>query len=348
MPEIDQYDFDVPKELIAQFPLKERTDARLLVVDRKSRSIDHWHVRDLHELLTPGDCLVLNNTRVLPARLVGYRTRTKGRWQGLFLEATDDGIWRILCKTRGRLVGGETIQLVDRDARPCLLLHLGAKLENGVWIVRPESTEDPLSILQKFGRVPLPPYIRSGEMVDADRDSYQTVYADPPGSIAAPTAGLHFTEALLKRLETRGVSTCQVTLHVGHDTFRSITTETLSEHQMHSEWGSLSSEASEELRSVRAAGGRVISVGTTSVRVLETAASTGQLGPWQAKTNLFIRPPYEFRAVDALLTNFHLPRTSLVVLVRAFGGDELIRRAYDEAIAERYRFFSYGDAMLVL
>ena len=348
MSELDQYDYQLPKELIAQFPVNERTDARLMVVDRQRQRIDHWHVRDLPEILSTRDCLVLNDTRVISARLVGYRTSTKGRWQGLFLETTDDGLWKMLCKVRGRLASGETIQLVDREARPSILLHLGVRLDEGIWIARPESEEDPLAVLERIGRVPLPPYIRGGEMVDSDRETYQTVFAAHPGSIAAPTAGLHFSRALVRKLAAEGIQACYLTLHVGRDTFRPIATDHLEEHQMHREWGRVDSEVVETLLAARSGGGRIVAVGTTTLRVLETAGMPGVIGPWEGTTNLFVRPPFQFRAVDALITNFHLPRTSLLVLVRTFGGADLIQRAYDEAIAEKYRFYSYGDAMLIV
>jgi S-adenosylmethionine:tRNA ribosyltransferase-isomerase len=198
------------------------------------------------------------------------------------------------------------------------------------------------------GRVPLPPYIRKGEMVESDREHYQTVYARNPGAVAAPTAGLHFTDALLRRLEAQGVTLARLTLHVGLGTFRPITAATLAEHQMHSEWGSIAQESVDAIAACRGRGGRIVAVGTTSVRVLETAAADGTLRPFTGRTDLFIRPPYQFRAVDAMLTNFHLPRTTLLVLVRTFGGDALMRRAYEEAIREEYRFYSYGDAMLIV
>ncbi len=196
--------------------------------------------------------------------------------------------------------------------------------------------------------MPLPPYIRDGEMIDADRDSYQTVFAENPGAVAAPTAGLHFTEGLLRQLKESGVQTCRITLHVGLGTFRPISVTTLDEHQMHAEWGRIDTLAIDRIQKTQDAHGRVIAVGTTVVRTLETAAGGGALTPWEGETNLFIRPPHQFNAVGAMLTNFHLPRSTLLILVRTFGGEELIRRAYDEAIREEYRFYSYGDAMLIL
>jgi S-adenosylmethionine:tRNA ribosyltransferase-isomerase len=346
--DIDAYDYELPRELIAQQPLRRRSDARLLIVRRSDESLAHRHVRDLPEILNPGDCLVLNDTRVVAARLVGYRLATRGRWSGLFLEADAAGLWKVLCKTRGRLAPGEVIVLRDCASRDAARLTLLSKLSEGMWAARPDSDEPAFRLLDRVGRVPLPPYIRNGEMVAADCDNYQTVFAERPGAVAAPTAGLHFTEELLHRLESRGVRLVRITLHVGIGTFRPISVRRLEDHKMHAEWACLTADAANHLQSIRAHGGRIVAVGTTVVRTLETAATGGLLRPWEGFTDLFIRPPYPFRAVDALLTNFHLPKSTLLVLVRTFGGEALIRRAYAEAIGQRYRFFSYGDAMLVL
>lgn len=348
MSDLERYDYHLPTELIAQQPLRNRADARLLIVDRKSRSLTHAQVRDLPEFLRPGDCLVLNDTRVIPARLVGRRTATGGRWTGLFLSADERGDWMVLGKTRGKLQPGETIALEDRNAAVRFSLTMAARLEGGAWAARPSIHGEAFSLLEQVGRTPLPHYIRGGEMEDGDEEAYQTVFAARPGSVAAPTAGLHLTHELLYRLEDRGLTICRVTLHVGIGTFRPIAVERLEEHRMHREWCSLTEETAESLRTVRSQGGRIVAVGTTSVRVLESAAREGELRSYQGETDLFIRPPHTFHAVDALMTNFHLPRSTLLVLVRTFGGDALIRRAYDEAIQEGYRFYSYGDAMLVL
>jgi S-adenosylmethionine:tRNA ribosyltransferase-isomerase len=349
MSDLDQYDYELPPDLIAQSPLAHRVDARLLVVDRQQKSFSHMHIRDLPELLRPGDALVLNDTRVVPARLVGYRTATRGHWEGLFLDEGPERLWRIMGKTRGTLTPGETITLVNAAGHDDIRLTLGTKLPEGIWIARPESDEETFALLDRVGRVPLPPYIRKGEMVEADRKRYQTVYARTPGAVAAPTAGLHFTETLLRRLAEMGVVLCRLTLHVGLGTFRPIASESLAEHRMHSEWGSLDALTAERINAARRAGGRIVAVGTTCVRLLETAADAeGVLRPFSGQTDLFIRPPYRFRAVDALLTNFHLPRTTLLVLARTFGGDDLIHAAYAEAILQEYRFYSYGDAMLIV
>jgi len=348
MSELDEYDYELPRHLIAQHPLAHRTDARLLVVDRRAGSLQHYHIRDLPSLLIRNDCLVINDTRVVPARLVGRRTSSGGHWEGLFLSADPQGNWRMLGKSRGKLAPGETVTLVDRQGRDDLRLLLIAKEPQGTWLARPEAREETFALLERIGRVPLPPYIRAGEMTEADLTRYQTVFARAPGAVAAPTAGLHFTHELLGRLVDEGVVIARVTLHVGLDTFRPVTADSLAEHEMHSEWGQIESAAVDAIQRARSGGGRVVAVGTTSVRVLETAGAPGRLAPWRGQTNLFIRPPYEFRSVDALLTNFHLPRTTLLVLVSAFAGRELVRRAYAEAIREEYRFYSYGDAMLIV
>jgi S-adenosylmethionine:tRNA ribosyltransferase-isomerase len=346
--ELDKYDYELPKHLIAQEPVENRTDARLMLVDRKRGEISHHHVRDLPELLRSGDMVTVNDTRVVPARLVGYRSSTKGRWEGLYLATEPSGAWQILCKSRGKLAPGETIQLIDRMARDDVQLRMVAKSDEGIWLVRPPDDETAWDLLERVGRIPLPNYIRQGEMVDADRQRYQTVYAKHNGSVAAPTAGLHFSPDLLDRLQAAGIGLSKVTLHVGLDTFRPIKASQLSKHAMHSELGRIDAATVERLMKARKSGGRIVAVGTTTVRVLETAAADGVLRPWEGQTQLFIRPPYRFRAVDCLLTNFHLPRTTLLVLVRTFGGDDLIRQAYEEAVRNEYRFFSYGDAMLIV
>lgn len=353
------FDYELPRRLVAQEPLRNRADARLMLVDRSSQVIEHHHVRDLPLLLKAGDRLVLNDTKVIRAQLAGTRVQTNGRWQGLYIESTPDGNWKILCKTRGKLNSGEAIMLRDREGRPGVKLWLIERLTEGQWLARAESEERTEVLLERLGRVPLPPYIRGGNMVDDDVANYQTVYAQRPGAIAAPTAGLHFTRELLKALEARGVAFSRITLHVGLGTFRPIERESLEEHRMHSERGEITSATATELNQTRAAGGRRIAVGTTVVRTLETAAKSRQvadqsdsgsreLAAWQGSTDLFIRPPFEFRAIDAMLTNFHFPRTTLLVLVQTFGGAELIAEAYRQAIREEYRFFSYGDAMLIV
>ncbi|TWU19754.1 tRNA preQ1(34) S-adenosylmethionine ribosyltransferase-isomerase QueA [Allorhodopirellula heiligendammensis] len=364
---LDLYDYSLPRERIAQEPLRNRVDARLMVINRAHGTIEHQHVRDLPELLRAEDSLVLNNSRVVPARLVGYRTRTQGRWQGLYLRSDPTtGVWELLTKTRGSLQAGETITLQDRDARDGGQLEVIGRDQEGHLFVRPvpESVRlddslagvpiSPTQWLERFGRVPIPPYIRDGRMVDADLVNYQTVFAsereEDKASVAAPTAGLHFTESLLRNIAKGQTAIHEVTLHVGIGTFRPIEVDDIDTHVMHEEWGRIDAETCANIRGRRAAGGRCVAVGTTSVRVLEScaAANGGALQEWTGSTDLFIKPPYSFAAVDALMTNFHLPKSSLLVLVSAFAGHELIMRAYQEAIDAEYRFFSYGDAMLIL
>lgn len=348
MSELDQYDYDLPPELIAQRPLNNRPDSRLMLVDRSEGTIEHCHFRDLPELLKPSDTLVLNDTRVVPAKLVGYRTSTGGRWQGLYLDHDENDCWKILCKTRGKLVPGETIGLVNRQGQAAGELLLVARLDEGMWAAKVNTEESTFETLQRIGRVPLPHYIRDGEAVPSDLDQYQTVFADQPGSVAAPTAGLHFNELLLAEIAELGVQIARVTLHVGIGTFRPIKVERLEDHRMHSEWCEVNAETAAQLTDARAGGGRVIAVGTTSVRTLESASRSGSIEPWTGETDLFIRPPWKFNAVDGLITNFHLPRSTLLVLIHTFAGSSLIKQAYEEAIAEEYRFFSYGDAMLIV
>ena len=348
MTSIDHFDYELPKELIAQQPLRQRTDARLMVIDRKRGAWEHHHIRDLPQILSPQDLLVVNDTRVLPARLVGRRTATGGRWQGLFLRSDANGNWLVMSQTRGKLQPNETVTLDDRRGQPSLPLRMISKLEGGQWAAHPMSDTPLVELLEEVGRVPLPPYIRQGEMVPSDLVNYQTMFAGEPGAVAAPTAGLHFTPELVTSLETRGIETARITLHVGEGTFRPVMVDDIADHVMHFEHGAISAETAARLESQRAAAGRVVAVGTTSTRVLETAARNPDGFQWQGETNLFIRPSFEFRCVDALLTNFHLPRSTLLILVYTFGGSDLMRRAYEAAVEEQYRFYSYGDAMLIL
>ncbi|RIK70431.1 MAG: tRNA preQ1(34) S-adenosylmethionine ribosyltransferase-isomerase QueA [Planctomycetota bacterium] len=348
------FDYTLPPALVAQEPLPNRVDARLMIVDRRRRSIDHAHIRDLPELLRQGDRLVLNDTRVLPAQLRGLREKTGGRWQGLFLGSRPNGDWVLLAKTRGRIREPEAVTLLDRESRPAARLWLLERLDDGQWRAHLDQPHETFALLERVGRVPLPPYIRGGNMVDRDVERYQTVFARRPGAVAAPTAGLHFTPELLRTISQRAVGLSAVTLHVGMGTFRPIAADDPAEHPMHSEWAQVTPAAADEINQTRSQGGRIVNVGTTVVRVLETVAALRRkagaeelLAPWEGETGLFIRPPYEFLATDAMLTNFHFPRTTLLLLVQAFGGTELIRRAYETAVAEQYRFYSYGDAMLI-
>jgi S-adenosylmethionine:tRNA ribosyltransferase-isomerase len=336
-------DYELPPHLIAAEPAGERDQSRLLVVERTSGCLHHAHFIDLPEFLQSGDLVVLNNTRVLPARLYGRRQKTGGKWEGLFLQETAAGNWELLCQTRGWLQPGENIVVESGE----LLLEVISNAGPGRWLMKSLSPGTPSDLLEKFGHVPLPPYIRSGKDGPADRARYQTVYAERPGAVAAPTAGLHFTQRVFDLLQARGVSVAFVTLHVGIGTFQPIKADNPVEHVMHRETGELPPETALAIAACRSRGGRVVAVGTTSVRVLETAA----LHPsdsWAGETDLFIRPPYAFQRVGGLVTNLHLPKTSLLLLVQAFAGVELMRRAYQVAIDREYRFYSYGDAMLIL
>jgi S-adenosylmethionine:tRNA ribosyltransferase-isomerase len=337
-------DYDLPPHLIAQHPAHERDQSRLLVLRRPDHSLAHHVFRDLPDLLNPDDLLILNNTRVLPARLLGYRERTGGKWEGLFLEQNKDGLWELLSQTRGYLSEGETLVI---DPGP-LKLALAGKSPDGRWLVRPSLPGTPPELLGRHGQIPLPPYIRKGRAREGDETRYQTIYAQCDGSVAAPTAGLHFTERIFQRLTERGIAHAFVTLHVGLGTFQPIQVDDVTQHHMHREWGELSAETAAAITACKGRGGRVVAVGTTSVRLLETAAANGPLAAWSGETELFIYPPYRFHAVNALITNFHLPRTSLLLLVSAFAGVELIEKAYRTAIEEQYRFYSYGDAMLIM
>jgi S-adenosylmethionine:tRNA ribosyltransferase-isomerase len=338
------FDYELPGERIAQQPVEPRDHARLLVVRRNTGALEHRHFYDLPELLAPNDLLILNDTRVLPARLLGVRAMTGGKWEGLFVRSLPDGSWEMLCQTRGRLQPGERIQVEPGN----LLLELLARLPEGRWQVRPIAEGSAVELLERCGRMPLPPYIRKGVAQPADRERYQTVYARTPGAVAAPTAGLHFTPGLFERLRQRGIAWSFVTLHVGLGTFRPIEAVDYTHHPMHSEWGELTAGVVQAIAACRERGGRVVAVGTTAVRVLETAAQRRPLQAWSGETALFIHPPFPFAVVDALVTNFHLPRTTLLLLVAALAGTELLHRAYRAALAESYRFYSYGDAMLIL
>jgi S-adenosylmethionine:tRNA ribosyltransferase-isomerase len=350
---IEDLDYDLPPQLIAREPCARRDESRLLVVRRGGGVLAHQHFRDLPGWLDPGDLLVLNDTRVLPARLVGHREQTGGRWEGLFL-GEREGAWELLAQTRGRPQEGEVLLA---EPGPLRLVLVG-RTPQGRWLVRPEAAGAAAELLARHGRVPLPPYIRKARQGDgaaeeageADRERYQTVYAHRPGAVAAPTAGLHFTPEVFDGLRRRGIGWAFVTLHVGPGTFQPVQAEDLSAHRVEAECGEVHAAAAEAIATVRARGGRVVAVGTTSVRVLETAAAAGggEVRPWSGATGLTICPPHLFRAVDALVTNFHLPRSSLLLLVAAFTGLEAMRQAYREAVERGYRFYSYGDAMLIL
>jgi S-adenosylmethionine:tRNA ribosyltransferase-isomerase len=339
-----EFDFDLPESLIAQHPVEPRDHSRLMVLDRAAGRWEHSRFDRLPDRLARGDLLVRNNSRVVPARLIGARVATGGRWEGVFLRTVDCGaIWEILSKTRGRLKPGERVRVGEG-----LELELIERSSDGAWLVRPDSTLDVVSLLELHGRLPLPPYIRKGQEGPGDRERYQTVFAREAGSVAAPTAGLHFTSELMARLAEGGIETVDSTLHVGVGTFRPIEAEEIEEHRIHAEHAELSATAAERLNAARARGSRIVAVGTTSARTLETASSNGRFESFRGETSTYILPGREIVGFDALITNFHLPRSSLLVLVSAFAGREFVLEAYREAVREGYRFYSYGDAMLIV
>jgi S-adenosylmethionine:tRNA ribosyltransferase-isomerase len=340
---LSDFDYDLPPQLIAQHPPAERGQSRLLVIPRAGGPRQHRQFSDLPAYLRPGDCLVLNDTKVIPARLVGQRP-TGGQAEVLLLRPLAEGLWEALVRPGRRLRAGQTVTVT-----PELTIEIVAEREEGLRSVRLHHEGELLPLLDRVGLMPLPPYIHRDTPEPEDRDRYQTVYAAAPGAAAAPTAGLHFTPELLATLAEQGVGIERLTLHVGLGTFRPVTVERLEDHVMHGEWYSLPAAVAERLNRVRAAGGRLVAVGTTVVRTLESVADEqGQLHAGEGMTHLFITPGHVFRATDALLTNFHLPRSSLLVLVSAFAGRERVLDAYREAIAEQYRFFSYGDATLLV
>lgn len=357
---ISDFDYDLPPELIAQTPIEPRDASRLLVVNRASRTLEHRHFREIGAYLRPGDLLIANQSRVLPARLLGHRVETAGAVELLLLaERSDLGTdyWETLVRPGRRLREGARIVFGDEEGQfPQLHAEILERTEAGGRIVHfsiagqghEQSGQYTVrQIIEQLGRMPLPPYIHE-PLRDPER--YQTVYARISGSAAAPTAGLHFTPHLLEQLRQQGIRIGFVTLHVGLDTFRPVECEDVSEHKMHSEAIDLDAPTAELINETRRAGGRVIAAGTTSVRVLESVASfyENKVKPYQGQTRLFITPGYRFQVVDAMITNFHLPRSTLLLLVSAFAGKDLIEKVYQEAIRERYRFFSFGDAMLIL
>ncbi len=362
---ISSYDYVLPSELIAAAPLAERDASRLLIVNRADRSITHASFRDLPSYLRVGDLLVVNETRVVPAKLKGVRAATGGKWEGLFLGIEGADRWRLIGHARGKLKPGEELHLFpaeNPDSPERLRLILREQRKEGEWLVEPVAPEsfqlgaansdDPWAVVQQlldhFGTVPLPPYIERTSAVPEDHERYQTTYAKNPGAIAAPTAGLHFTPEIFEASRARGVGVAKLTLHVGIGTFRPVSVERLDDHVMHFESGEIPASTVEAIQRTRERGGRVIAVGTTAVRTLESVAKSGPLRQWSGETNLFIRPPYQFQIVDALVTNFHLRKATLLVRVSALAGGDLILEAYQQAVAERYRFFSYGDAMLIV
>ena len=332
--------YDLPEELIAQTPLLQRDTSRLLVLDRENGQIAHKHFYDIVDYLQPGDCLVMNDSRVLPARLLGHRP-TGGAVEVLLLRDLGDKKWECLCKPGRKMQVGSSVIFGDGVLTGTVV----AVQEDGNRVVEFQYEGIFLEVLESLGKMPLPPYIKA-ELADQER--YQTVYSREVGSAAAPTAGLHFTQELLEKIRSKGIKTAFVTLHVGLGTFRPVKAENISEHHMHSELCMLSEETASILNQTKAEGGRIICVGTTSCRTLESLVNED--GSFEAKskwTEIFIFPGYQFKAMQGLITNFHLPESTLVMLVSAFAGRENVLAAYEEAVRERYRFFSFGDAMFI-
>ena len=337
----DELDYDLPHDLIAQHPAEQRDASRLLVIDRAAQSLEFTGFSSLPEYLQPGDCLVMNDTKVIHARLQAHR-ETGGKAEVFLLREETPGVWEALVRPSARVKPGRSLKLASGIA-----VRVEDMLPGGRRRVVFD-VPDVLAMLEEAGEVPLPPYVKRESPEDADRTRYQTVYAREPGAVAAPTAGLHYTDAVLAALDAAGVRRATLTLHVGYGTFKPVQTELVAEHQLEAESFEVNDDTARILNETRAAGGRVIAVGTTSTRVLETQWRDGAYHAGSGTTNHYIYPPYEYRAIDALQTNFHLPRSSLLALVYAFGGTDLMRRAYKAAIAERMRFYSYGDTMLIV
>lgn len=332
--------YDLPEELIAQTPLEQRDASRLMVLDKETGEIAHRHFHDILDYLNPDDCLVMNNSRVLPARLLGHRP-TGGVVEVLLLRDLGNKCWECLCKPGRKMQVGNTVSFGDGE----LTATVREVQETGNRVIEFHYDGIFLEHLERLGKMPLPPYIKA-ELQDQER--YQTVYSKDVGSAAAPTAGLHFTNELLDAVRAKGVKTAFVTLHVGLGTFRPVKAENILDHHMHSELCMMDEETARVLNETRAAGGRIICVGTTSCRTLESlAGENGSFAAGAKWTDIFIYPGYHFKAMDALITNFHLPESTLVMLVSAFAGREKVLNAYHTAVAERYRFFSFGDAMFL-
>ena len=341
--DVELFDYELPQELIAQDPLKDRSSSRLMLLDKETGAVEHRIFRDILEELDPGDCLVINNTKVIPARLIGVKEDTGANIELLLLKRLEDreNCWETLVKPGKKAKPGARISFGE-GLLTAVIEEVG---DEGNRIVRFEFDGIFEEILDKLGEMPLPPYI-THKLEDKDR--YQTVYAKHEGSAAAPTAGLHFTRELLEQIRAKGVSIAEITLHVGLGTFRPVKAETVEEHHMHSEFYQVDAEAARLINEARQSGHRVVAVGTTSCRTLESAAEEdGTLNPKSGWTEIFIFPGYRFKLVDALITNFHLPKSTLVMLVSALAGREHILAAYEEAVRERYRFFSFGDAMFI-
>ncbi len=337
----EQFHYLLPDSLIAHAPARERQGSRLLTLDGPSGAVAHRRFADIVQLVQPGDLMVFNDTRVIPARLHGHKA-SGGRVEVLVERVVDRD--RVLAHVRAsKSPKPDSLLALEGVGEVAVLGRQGELFELRF---RPGEDETVVDLLDRHGHMPLPPYIER-EDTESDRERYQTVYARKPGAVAAPTAGLHFDDDILDRLKAKGVVLAWVTLHVGAGTFQPVRADDIRDHHMHSEWLSVSEEVCRQVAETRARGGRVVAVGTTSVRCLETAAATGEIAPYEGETDIFIYPGYEFRVVDALVTNFHLPESTLLMLVSAFAGYRHIMAAYEAAVAERYRFFSYGDAMFL-
>ena len=336
--DLTNFQFPFDSSLVAKYPSRPRDHARLLAVPRRQGPFSNFRVRDLPELLHPGDLVVVNDTKVLPVRLVGSKDPGGGKVEVLLVKEGEAGQWEVYIK--GKMRVGQVINFEDNVR--ATVVERGKERT----VVKLEGQESWSTWLERIGQMPLPPYIKR-EPTAEDRKDYQTMFAKVEGAIAAPTAGLHFTPEVLKAVEGKGVGLATVTLHVGPGTFRPVTSSRIEEHRMDPEWFHVPRETAEAIRHVRQSGGRVVAVGTTVARSLEAAAGEGEVSPQQGETNLFITPGYQFRVIDALLTNFHLPGTTLLMLIAAFAGLEQSRAAYEHAVKERYRFYSYGDAMLI-
>ncbi|KRM60614.1 S-adenosylmethionine tRNA ribosyltransferase-isomerase [Paucilactobacillus vaccinostercus DSM 20634] len=339
---VDDFDYDLPHELIAQTPIKKRDASRLLVLDHKTGQMQDQHFYDILDQLHAGDAVVMNNSRVLPARLYGVKPDTGGHVEVLLLNNTEGDVWETLVKPAKRIKPGTEIKFGDGE----LTATVTEELEHGGRMIEFHYDGIFLEVLEKLGETPLPPYIK--EKLD-DPERYQTVYAKENGSAAAPTAGLHWTKELLQKVEEKGVKLVYLTLHVGLGTFRPVDEKNIEDHKMHSEFYRLDAQSAQTLNDVRANGGRIIATGTTSIRTLETIGSKfdGEIKPDSGWTDIFIKPGYDWKVVDAFITNFHLPKSTLVMLVASFTGRDTILNAYQHAIEEKYRFFSFGDAMFI-
>jgi S-adenosylmethionine:tRNA ribosyltransferase-isomerase len=340
---IEDFDFELPEELIAQTPLRDRSSSRLMVLQRETKDLEHKRFSDIKSYLKEGDCLVLNDTRVLPARLYGVKEDTGGKVEVLLLKQLEGDTWEVLAKPAKRLKEGSILSFGEGKLKATCT----GILEHGGRILNFDYDGIFYEVLDELGEMPLPPYIKE-QLPEKDR--YQTVYAKEKGSAAAPTAGLHFTNELLDEIKKMGVTIAFITLHVGLGTFRPVSVENVDNHKMHSEFYVMSKETADVLTKVRESGGRIISVGTTSTRTLETITRdhNGQFVESSGWTDIFIYPGFEFKAIDGLITNFHLPKSTLIMLVSAFADRDFILNAYHEAVKQEYRFFSFGDAMLIL